>query len=300
MPRVSVVVPTYGHRDHILATLDSVFAQEYTDHEIVVVNDGSPDDTEAVLRPLIEAGRITYIRQENQGQGAARNRGLRAARGEYVAFLDDDDLWPPGKLRWQVEVLDAQPGTVLVYGPHALLNPDGSVSPAPPAAHPSGQVYRTFLREYCIMSPGQALIRNSVLKEVGGFDPELWGVDDWDLYLRLARRGEFQYVERTALLYRLHESNASRDAVRHVENAWKAIRKHAGWDPELILTQMERGGRYFVPNLRRFAEDARRKGDSVGAIRARLYAALLDPLLLARVRRMARWVERVVRPGSRG
>ena len=299
MPRVSVVIPTYGHRDYILATLDSVFSQDYTDYEIIVVNDGSPDDTEALLHPLVKAGRIRYLRQENQGQGAARNHGLRAAQGEYVALLDDDDLLPPDKLRWQVAVLDAQPETVLVYGPHMLLLADGSIAPAPPAAHPTGQVYRAFLEEYCIMSPGQTLIRRRDLEGVGGFDPDLWGVDDWDLYLRLAQRGEFQYVERKALFYRLHEDNASRNAVRHFENAWRAIRKHAGRDVHLILTQLERGGTYFVPSLRRQSDDARRRGDYVGALKARLYAALCDPLLLARLRRIARWLESVIRPGNR-
>ena len=299
MPKVSVVIPTYDHRDHVLATLNSVFAQDYTDYEVIVVNDGSPDDTDVLLRPLVEAGRIRYLRQENQGQGAARNCGLRAALGEYVALLDDDDLWPPDKLRWQVEVLDAQPEVVLVYGPYALLQPDGSAAPGPPAAHPNGHVYRAFLEEYCIMSPGQALIRRRDLDEIGGFDPEFWGADDWDLYLRLAPRGEFRYVERTALLYRLHENNASRNAIRHFENSWRAIRKHAGKDVFVILNRVERSGPYFVPSLRRQSDAARRRGDYVGALKARLYAALCDPLLLARLRRMARWLESVIRPGSR-
>ena len=97
-PRVSIVIPTYQHCDFILRTLSSVFEQSLGDYEIIVVNDGSKDDTATVLAPLVDAGRITYIEQENRGQSHARNVGLSRARGEYIAFLDDDDIWPPEKL----------------------------------------------------------------------------------------------------------------------------------------------------------------------------------------------------------
>lgn len=277
---VSVVVATYNHRDYVLQALESVFTQTFTACEVIVVNDGSPDDTEALLRPLRETGRIVYLEQENQGQAAARNRGWQAARGEYVAFLDDDDLWPPGKLEWQARVLQEQPQTVLVYGPPARLHPDGSISPPRPESHPTGQVYETLLREYCLLSPGQALIRTSALRKTGGFDPDLWGVDDWDLYLRLAREGEFQYVDRVALYYRLHQGNASRRALRHAENAWKAIRKHSGWNLPLIVTQVRAGAAYFVPNLLQFAEEAQAQGRRGESLRAHAYAALFRPALL--------------------
>ncbi len=151
---ISVVVPTYNHRDYVLQAIESVFAQTFAACEVIVVNDGSPDDTATLLRPLIDEGRIVYLEQENQGQAAARNRGWQAARGRYLAFLDDDDLWPPEKLEWQVRVLEEQPGTVLVYGPPARIHRDGSISPPVPQPHPSGQVYDTILRKYCLLSPG--------------------------------------------------------------------------------------------------------------------------------------------------
>ncbi len=119
-----------------------------------------------------------------------------------------------------------------------------------------------------------------MLRRVGGFDPDLWGVDDWDLYLRLAREGEFQYVDRVALYYRLHEGNASRSALRHAENAWKSIRKHSGWNLPLIVTQMRSGANYFVPNLLHFAEEAQARGRRGDSLRARIYAAVFRPTLL--------------------
>src|ERR1700719_2929443 len=102
MPAVSVIIPTYNHRDFVLDAIESVFAQTFTDYEVIVVNDGSPDDTASVLAPLASAGRIRYLEQANAGQGAARNRGIAQARGEFIALLDDDDRWPADKLEWQV------------------------------------------------------------------------------------------------------------------------------------------------------------------------------------------------------
>ena len=116
MPLVSVVIPTYKHANFVLETLDSVFAQTFTDFEVIVVNDGSPDNTAAVLRPMIASGKIRYIEQPNRGQAAARNRGILAANGEYIALLDDDDLWEPDKLQWQIEALRDRRDCVLVYG----------------------------------------------------------------------------------------------------------------------------------------------------------------------------------------
>jgi glycosyltransferase involved in cell wall biosynthesis len=298
VPRVSVVIPTYGHRDLVLLTIESVFAQRFTDIEVIVVNDGSPDDTAAVLSPLATAGRIVYIEQENRGQAAARNRGIAAARGRYIALLDDDDLWPADKLEWQVRELEAHPEAVLVYGVPALLQPDGGLRPVAPEEHPHGRVYRRILRDYCLLSPGQALIRASTLRAIGGLDHELWGVDDWDLYLRLARRGEFRFVDRVALHYRLHEQNASRNAIRHFHNAWKAIRKHSGWNVPLIVRQLRSGRHYFTPNLTAFGYRALREGRYGEAARAYGYAVLLRPGLVPGwvVRGVGRAV-RVVREG---
>jgi glycosyltransferase involved in cell wall biosynthesis len=115
-PTVSVVIPTYRHDAFVVQTLDSVFAQTFSDIEVIVVNDGSPDDTAALLRPIAQQGRIRYLEQANVGQAFARNRGMAEARGEFIGLLDDDDLWPPDKLAWQVEVLRAHPKAAVVYG----------------------------------------------------------------------------------------------------------------------------------------------------------------------------------------
>src|SRR5438128_5360345 len=115
-PRVSVVIPTYRRQDMIINTLESVFLQTFQDFEVIVVNDGSPDETAQLLAPLAASGRIRYLEKCNQGQAAARNRGLAEATGEFISFLDDDDLWPADKLEWQVSYLERNPSIAAVGG----------------------------------------------------------------------------------------------------------------------------------------------------------------------------------------
>ncbi len=232
MCQVSVIIPTYRHQEYVLRTLEAVFAQTFMDYEVIVINDGSPDDTTEALRPLIETGRIRYIEQPNAGQAAARNRGLVEARGKYIAFLDDDDLWLSDKLQWQVEALNAAPDAVLAYG----YWQDFTTEPLPdveehPFFRPTGDVHAEFTRRNHLISPGQALIRADALRGIGGFDETLWGVDDWDLYIRLSACGEFVYHKRLALYYRNHAANASKDSWRMYGNARRMWRKHFGMLP---------------------------------------------------------------------
>ena len=214
----------------MLATLESVFAQTFTDYEIIVINDGSPDNTAAVLKPFAEAARIRYIEQANQGQATARNRGLAEAQGEFIAFLDDDDLWPVDKLASQISCMEAYPNAVMAYGLAARLENSSSIINE---ETPSGQLSQYFRERSHIVSPGQTLIRTKALREIGGFDAAIWGADDWDIYARLAPLGDVIFSSGVALLYRSHSSNASK-------NVWKMY-------TNCRLVQQKRFGRFPRP-----------------------------------------------------
>ncbi len=230
-PTVSVVIPAYKHAAYIAQAIDSVLAQTFRDFELIVVNDGSPDNTAEVVKPYVESGQVTrYIEQANAGQAAARNRGIAAARGRYIALLDDDDWWPADKLQWQVAALEPSSGAALVYG-DALTHDGKRDRLHQRAIAPDVNVRRTFLLKNRILSPGQALISSEAMTKVGGFDPALWGADDWDLYLRLAQVGRFLYQPRLALHYRWHPGNASQDVTRMYRNARRVLRQHLGWCP---------------------------------------------------------------------
>ena len=224
MPAVSVIIPTYNHRDFVLDALDSVFAQTFTDHEIIVINDGSPDDTSRLLQPLVEQKRIHYVEQPNAGQAAARNRGLALAQGEFIAFLDDDDLWPPEKLGMQV--MELRRSKALLVGGWAGITLDGVSVLREQGVRPGTLNINDLFCGSPFLSPGQTLIRRSTLEELGGFDETIWGADDFDLYLRIASLGELRVNRQMSLLYRLHPGNSSNQRELMLENCYKLVQRH--------------------------------------------------------------------------
>ncbi len=223
-PRISVVIPTYRHRDFILATLDSVFAQTMTDLEVIVVNDGSPDDTRDLLVPLVREGRVQYVEQPNEGQSRARNAGLARTRGHYVALLDDDDLWPKDKLEWQARFLDEHPdvgavgGTLQVFDERSTLRWEGKFHPA--------ITFESLFLENPFRTPGQTLIRRDLLARLGGMNTSIWGADDWDLWFRIAKISKIVMLDRLSLYYRQHPTNASKQTGRLLKACCETIETH--------------------------------------------------------------------------
>ena len=224
---VSVVIPTRNGGEWLMATLASVVAQTHRADEVIVVDDGSTDGTIERLQPLAASGWIRVIRQTTAGTAEARNTGVRAAAGTLIALLDHDDLWPPDKLAWQVDALASRPDAVLVYGDMESFGLERAYRWPGPGG-PSGHVDSAFRRKNWIRSPGQTLIRASTIRNVGGFDPELAGADDWDLYLKLASCGSFIHVPRLALRYRVHAGNQSKQAWRLFRQACRVQARHAG------------------------------------------------------------------------
>ena len=245
MPRLTVIIPTFNHSDFIVETLESVFAQTFQDFEVIVVNDGSPDDTEALLRPYIEGQRIRYLCQENQGVAAARNAGLALAMGEWIAFLDDDDLWPTDKLEWQVACLESS-NALMVGGLCSLFG--DSKDRKMLRTSDDFKMFTTpdLFKSNPFGSPGQTLIRKSALDQIGGFDPSIWGVDDMDLWIRLSKIGEIRRHQKLALFYRVHDANASLHILRMAKNMEAVIRKNVAGLTGLEKRSSERSGYRFL------------------------------------------------------
>jgi glycosyltransferase involved in cell wall biosynthesis len=206
MPRVSVVVPAYNAELFIAEAIESVLAQTFVDFELIVVDDGSTDCTKAAISSFTDE-RLRYLWQENGERSAARNAGIRSAHGEFVAFLDADDAWLPDKLARQVALLDADSEIGLVYCGAWKLR-DGVIVGQQKAAH-RGNVVRTLLSVDNVIagSASAAMIRRDVLEEVGGFDERLVIFEDWDLWLRIARRSQVDFVAENLVNVRLHEGN---------------------------------------------------------------------------------------------
>lgn len=187
LPAVSVVIPAYNSAPFLRETIESVLGQTYSNLEIIVIDDGSTDDTERVMQTF--GSRVSYVKQENQGVSAARNHGIKLARARYVAFLDSDDLWVPQKLAEQIPLLDEDPEIGLVYSDWAVVSEHGVVQPSFHSERPaaSGHVFNELVETGFILTSG-TVVRRSCLDEVGDFDESLSIVQDYDLWLRICYR----------------------------------------------------------------------------------------------------------------
>lgn len=208
MSRVSVIIPTYNRRDYVQEAIDSVLAQTYTDYEIIVIDDGSTDDTGDVL-PVRYGDRIHYEWQENQGESVARNRGIELAQGEYIAFLDSDDLWLPEKLAKQVVFLETHPdaGSVICQG--IVIDESGCPKPdhLPLGANlrPEDLALDALLCIGTIPAPSSMLlVRHDIVSQSGGFDPAICYGEDWDFSIRLRFRAPIAKIDEPLCYIRYH------------------------------------------------------------------------------------------------
>lgn len=199
-PLVSVVVAVHNGERFIAEALTSVKAQDYAPLEVIVVDDGSTDATPRLLAGLGDELRV--IQQARQGPAAARNHGLCLARGEMVAFLDADDVWPPGMLRRHVAYLMAHPDVDIAQGLIQQLRP-GLTAP--------GLAFEATSEPYQFINLGSAVYRRGVFERVGGFDAALWENEDTDWFFRAWEAGVTKAVlPEVALYYRQHDANLSR------------------------------------------------------------------------------------------
>lgn len=198
---VSIVIPAYNHARYVSQAIDCALGQTYVNREVIVVDDGSTDETQAVLSRY--ENRIINVRQTNAGLSAARNAGLAVARGEYVLFLDADDLIPHHKLDVQVKYLDAHPELGLTYS--AWQHIDASAAHVTREVHPrrEGVVLKPLLRREFFPAIGSVLMRRRCIDEVGVFDPALRAAEDMDMWLRIALAGyRFGYQDEVLFFYR--------------------------------------------------------------------------------------------------
>ncbi len=210
-PAVSVIVSTYNYGHYLAEALTSVLHQTFADFELIVIDDGSTDNTAAVVKPFLADPRVHYYRIEHAGQSTAKNVGLRRARAPLVAFLDADDLWLPHKLDRQVALYQADPSLGVAYSRRLLIDEQGrELVFREPKLH-RGMVLEAMFRDnfVCFSS---AMVRRSVFDAAGFFDETLPLAIDYDLWLRVAPRYRFDYVDEPLVKYRTGHANLSRRA----------------------------------------------------------------------------------------
>jgi glycosyltransferase involved in cell wall biosynthesis len=196
-PLVTVVIPAYNAAKTIRRALDSIFIQDYAPIEVIVINDGSQDETGELVSGYARREIRLHNLPQNMGVSAASNVGVVEARGKYIAFLDADDEWLPAKLHRQIDLLEANPRAVLANGGRIVINPFGVCMPDyvwPPPELRKDQVWRALLRSACLVK-SCLVARTETVREVGGFDTTLPVAEDQDLWIKLALKGEVEFVE---------------------------------------------------------------------------------------------------------
>lgn len=206
MPTVSICIPTYNRKDYLQETLASVFEQTYEDFEVVVVDDGSTDDTG---RMIDEAGYdLRYHWQENQGEATARNKLVELAYGRFVAFIDSDDLLMPDAIERMVKAMEAEDEDIITYGSYIRIDEVGNVTGQSKRRSPSGHI-TAELFEDIIIHPNGSMYPRRVLQELGGFDTSLNVCTDYDLHLRASIKYRYIAMEEPTFKHRRHSSNVS-------------------------------------------------------------------------------------------
>lgn len=207
-PLISVIIPVFNGERTVLETVHSVLEQTFTDFELIVIDDGSSDHTLKLLE-TIEDRRMQIFSYENGGLPVARNRGIERARGQYITFIDADDLWTPTKLADQLSALQKNPEAGLAYS--WTLTMDDQTGALHPGKFVSfeGDVYGQMLLSNFIASGSNAMLTAEAIANVGEFDPTLTSCEDWDYWLRVAARWPFIVVPKPQILYRQSSSAMS-------------------------------------------------------------------------------------------
>jgi glycosyltransferase involved in cell wall biosynthesis len=278
MSIVSIIIPAYNQAHYLAQAIQSALEQTHRDLEVIVVDDGSTDDTAAVVQGLTDP-RVRYLRQENRGLSAARNTGLRHTGGDFVSFLDSDDQFLPSKLELLLAELDRHPEAGLAAG---------QAIPVDQAGQPIGKVFDKSLSAEDVrlllgnpLHVGSVLLRREWQERVGLFDESLRSYEDWDMWLRLARAGcPMRWVAQPVSLYRFHPAQMTRDG-RQMTTATFAVLDKVYADPELPESWQRLRERAYSNAHLRAAAQGYLVGDMERAKASLAQAVQLNPALAA-------------------
>lgn len=239
MPLISVVIPVYNGESTIADTIQSVLSQSFLDLELIVINDGSSDSTLDILMEFQDP-RLKIFTYANSGLSASRNRGIDHALGEYISFLDADDLWTSDKLDAQLNALRANPEAAVAYSWTDFIDEKGNLLGFGIHETVNGYVYPNLLTFFFVGSGSNALICKKVFDEVGRFDETLTSAEDMDMFLRLAARYQFSAVSAPQILYRITDNSMSRNVTRQERESLKVIDRAFAQEPGKSLMHLKR------------------------------------------------------------
>jgi glycosyltransferase involved in cell wall biosynthesis len=233
VPKISVIIPAYNCAITIKETIESVLNQSFSDLELIVINDGSTDSTLNIVSEMKDS-RIKIFSYPNAGGNVSRNRGINHAIGEFISFLDADDIWTPDKLATQLQAIDKNPTTKVAYSWTDYIDENGKfVSSGTHISH-QGYVYEQLLVKNFLENGSNPLICKDALHHCGGFDESLVAGQDWDMWLRLAREFNFVAVPEVQILYRISANSLSCNLARQEKACLQVLNKAYSTSPESL------------------------------------------------------------------
>lgn len=286
MPLISVIIPVFNGEKTIKKTLQSVFNQTLSDLEIILINDGSQDATLEIVSSLKDP-RLKVISYPNSGVAATRNRGIELASGEFISFLDADDIWTEDKLEYQLRALEENAQAAVAYSWTDYIGESGEF--LYPGSHITlnGNVYQKLLFKNFIENGSNPLIRRDALKDVGHFDESLPPAEDWDMWLRLAARYHFVAVPRPQVLYRMSAAANSANIAKMESQGRKVLERAFTHAPEGLQKLKKPSIANFYQYLTfRALEGNVSRFKSMTALRCFWYAVTNDPAMLRRQNRL--------------
>jgi glycosyltransferase involved in cell wall biosynthesis len=284
MARVTVLIPTFNRQKMVVEAVKSVWAQTYTDYELVVVDDGSTDDTERHLEPWLP--KIRYIKKSNGGECSARNVGVRQATSDYVAFLDSDDRWEPRFLDTVMQVVSETPSLGLATTA-CLVFPKGIQRPRIPKSSIKGELY-SFLFQHNFITTSGVVARRDCFEKVGLFDEKLNQAGDYDMWLRIAKEFPIAFLREPLCRWYQHSTNVSCHELEHklclqqvLENNYDSTRiSSKDWKIRRSRVLVSLGKAYLGKHQRSQAQRCFREAIQVAPWRIRPWRCFLQTTTL--------------------
>lgn len=231
--KISVIMATYNRAKLITEAIASVYAQNYPDLQLIVVDDGSTDNTVEVLQPWLGRDDFIFLQQANQGQPAAQNLALTRATGDFICFLDSDNIWLPGKLERQLAFMAEHPDVDILYGDLITIDGEGRETGRHNMPRYSGRIYRELLKDNCV-SGNTAMMRRHCLERCGPFDASVRVAADFEMWLRYSPHCTFHYLPEFFAKYRVFPDQVSSDKERRFNSVRTSMTKFFSANPNLL------------------------------------------------------------------
>jgi glycosyltransferase involved in cell wall biosynthesis len=262
MPQlISVIIPTYNRANLILRAIDSVLNQSYKNFELIIVDDGSTDNTHEVLTPLIQTDKIKYFKRQNCGVSASRNFGVSQSLGNYITFLDSDDEWLPHKLQDQLHYFSHNPEVRIVYGEEIWIRNGIRVNQKAIHKKSGGSIFLACV-EQCLIGPSSVMLEKKLFFEMGGFDESFVVCEDYDLWLKISSLMEIGFITHPQIMkHGGHEDQLSTRFVAmdfwRIKAMW-AILQSRQLIPEYkdaVIVSMKRRGRILLHGYQKYGNE---------------------------------------------